>query len=439
VTSPDVSRAAGPEPVVVIGAGVSGCAAALAAASRGSRVLLLNAGLDSVGLPGYGPGLLLRPAEARSTPRDDPDGDDHRAPDGAIPSDHRIVAWLDEAALPLERVWMATARTPMSDAPRPADPALSDLLVVDRRSVSLGLKWLLENEPLIELRQGMVVAVDERPRDGVAGQGSTGCGVVARTVFGEELHGASIVLAVGLALGGRIIVGERETAGGRYGEVAADELCEYLGRKGVRFDAVEVEVGARIRPSVPWPTGSPDVVLTLGGNGIGGVRLRRVALEPAQPPRPDDVPVRPSTRVYEPGGTCATEPPSPYDETLAAVERGDSFAYVVAESAAAESEPGDLLLPDGLVSGEWYVHPRLLSVGRHEPERDVTQLSTVCRPAHTIRGQTIRGGEGQVLPGVWAAGQVAGAVGYAESLLSGWRVGVAAAEASPGVPAGGRS
>jgi folate-dependent tRNA-U54 methylase TrmFO/GidA len=46
-----------------------------------------------------------------------------------------------------------------------------------------------------------------------------------------------------------------------------------------------------------------------------------------------------------------------------------------------------------------------------------------------VRGSVFREGEGQVLPGVWASGQAAGAMGYVESLSSGWRVGIGAAEA----------
>ena len=56
-------------------------------------------------------------------------------------------------------------------------------------------------------------------------------------------------------------------------------------------------------------------------------------------------------------------------------------------------------------------------------------VGVLSRPAHTVTGSVAAEGEGEVLPGVWVAGQAAGASGYLGSLSSGWRIGQAMADA----------
>lgn len=184
--------------VVVVGAGVSGCACAVALAEAGVAVTLVGSALDVIGLPGYGPDVWIT----------DPD-------------------WWARVPRCLSDVWERGAYTPDDGTP---------LLVIDRRAVSLETKRLLESLALVDLRQGLVVDV-------VPGRDHPG--VEVHTAFGDIVEGAACVLAVGLGLGGRVTEGERQLSGARYGEVAADALYEALGARGVRFREVEREVGER--------------------------------------------------------------------------------------------------------------------------------------------------------------------------------------------------
>jgi len=47
--------------VIVVGAGVSGCACAAVLAEAGAQVLVVSSSLDVVGLPGYGPEVAAPP------------------------------------------------------------------------------------------------------------------------------------------------------------------------------------------------------------------------------------------------------------------------------------------------------------------------------------------------------------------------------------------
>lgn len=400
--------------VVVIGAGVSGCSAALALASRGVPVLLLNSGLDSVGLPGYGPVVtagVTSPAEA-----DDLLGPSD--PQGALEA-------LREAAPALGDVWLMNAWTWNKVVRDVAGSELPRAVVIDRRSVSLGTKWRVENERLIEMRQGLAVSVEA--------QGETG--IVVRTVFGEELYGRAALVTVGLALGGRIRVGAQEMAGGRYGEVAADALLGDLRSQGCRFDLAEKAVGARVQSAKSAParrSGSP--VPTEGGSaGLAAPRasLVEVGLIPVAA-------TKAGARYMEAEQQALCRPPSPYEEA----EKRPRVAYAVRMSPGLNADPADsagpewllsidgplAVVPDGIVTGEWYLAPGLLEETADEPVVDHLRMGTVTRPAHAVRGFVASEGEGKMLPGVWVAGQASGASGYVGSLSSGRRVGVAIAE-----------
>ena len=171
--------------VVVVGAGVSGCACAVALADLGVAVTLVSSALDIVGLPGYGPDVWIADQDSWAL----------------VP-------------LRLRDVWERGAYAPDDDTP---------LIVIDRRAVSLETKRLLEGLALVDLRQGLVV--DVRPV-------SDGAGIEVLTAFGDVVDGAACVLAVGLGLRGRVTEGERQLAGARYGEVAAEALLRGPGRSG---------------------------------------------------------------------------------------------------------------------------------------------------------------------------------------------------------------
>lgn len=400
--------------VVVIGAGVSGCSAALALASRGVPVLLLNSGLDSVGLPGYGPVVTADPtipAEA-----DNPLGT-------SDPQDVREALHL--AAPALAGVWLTNAWTwSKVDVDDAGGPELPKAVIIDRRSVSLGTKWRVENERLIEVRQGLAVSVEV--------QGETG--IVVRTVFGEELRGRVALVTVGLALGGRIQVGAQEMAGGRYGEVAADALLGDLSSQGCRFHLAEKAVGARVQsvqPALTRRSGSPRPIEG-GSTQVASPRVSLVEVGLTPVPAAEEAGAHDMKAERE--ALCS--PPSPYE---GAETRGPRVAYAVRVTSAPCADPADsaradkrsstdghlAVIPDGMVTGEWYVTPGFVEGAAREAVVYELRMGAVTRPAHTVRGFVASEGEGRILPGVWVAGQASGASGYVESLSSGRRIGVA--------------
>lgn len=358
--------------VVVVGAGVSGCACAVALAEAGVSVTLVNSALDIVGLPGYGPDLWLSDREAWT-----------RVPQRLRDAWERW-SYVSDDATPL-RDDATDARDDATYAPTDATP----LVVTDRRAVSLETKQLIESFLQIDLRQGLVV--DVRPSaDGRAE-------VEVETAFGDIVRGTACVLAVGLGLGGRVTEGGREIAGARYGEVAADALYEVLRDRGALFAMVEREVGDHI---VGWePAG------VVGGDLLGSgqaLLLRRATLSEA-------------TRTGMPGEGLVV-PPGPHEvagaQRLGALRAGDG-----APLGGPSHVPGAGIFPDEAATGEWYRSPGLAG--------EDGAPAQVVRGAHRVRGQVIvsldADGRLQRHRRTWVVGQAAGARTYLDSLVDGVR------------------
>jgi hypothetical protein len=205
--------------VVVVGAGVSGCACAAVLAGRGADVTVLNSVLDAVGLPGYGPDLV-----------------------GGSGGWAEIGATMEALPSVLRRAWLDAASVPEDGAP---------LLTVDRRAVSIETKRALERIPGLWFRQGLVTDIRMVPIESRFAYDLARARVEVETVFGEVIEADAVVLAVGLALGGHVTVGSTVLPGGRYGEVPADGLRQALEAMGVTFREATLEVGARFSGSTP--------------------------------------------------------------------------------------------------------------------------------------------------------------------------------------------
>jgi len=390
----------------VVGAGVSGCACALAAAEAGVSVLLVNSALDSVGSPAYGPAVWTDPRigeleEGALAVRPSPSepletlgrSDTHETSESIKMPAHepiRPAEALAAAAPGLARAWSRHSRLPADGSP---------VLLVDRRSVSLETKWRLENEPLVQLRQAVVTSVTSRS-DGT---------VLVESAFGEELEVDVVVLAVGLGLGGTVLVGTQEFPGGRYGEVAADRLFESLAAQGVAFREKKVAVGARLA----CRSGALDLRL-LAGNG----RVVALTLYEA------DGELSPNEECLS-SGDRGILPPSPYEDPI----RRSPGAVLVdgLQTDGALGPEGVWLAPDGIVTGEWYLDPGVADA----TTRSIASAEGwwIAEPRHSVRGNVIAGDRSggrcprEILDGVWIVGQAAGAEGYLESLESGWRLG----------------
>jgi hypothetical protein len=230
VTGNAADRRAEGGTAIVVGGGVSGCACAARLAGHGISVTVISSALDVVGLPGYGPTVEAGPA--------------------GWPQLVDVFECLPEA---LRRSWLGTAVVPVSGEPA---------LVIDRRAVSVETKRALETIPGLQFRQALITDARVLP-DGR---------VEVESAFGEVFAADVVVIASGLALQGRVEVGEEVLAGGRYGEVPANELHGSLSALGMSFVETAVEVGPRYAHDsleILAVSGSPSG--TVGGEEAGQV------------------------------------------------------------------------------------------------------------------------------------------------------------------------
>jgi len=236
--------------VVVVGAGISGCACAATLTAAGVGVTFISSALDSVGQPGYGPVVSA----------DGGGWDQVAAALAALPPVLR-TPWLEAStAAPETATEMPqTATAAPQTATARLDPAARTdsgpaFFYVDRRMLSIETKRALERLPGLEFRQALVTEVRlATPRtlptgdDGEWGphDGEHCSRLIIGTAFGETIETDAVILAVGLSLDGRVRVGDDVLPGGRYGETAAAGLREALEALGATFDEQTVEIGPR--------------------------------------------------------------------------------------------------------------------------------------------------------------------------------------------------
>jgi hypothetical protein len=388
--------------VMVVGAGVSGCACGAILAAAGLDVTLVSSALDLVGLPSYGPEVWV--------------GGD---------CIERCTEALDELPSVLRDVWVDACVVPEGPP---------SCVVVDRRRLSVETKRALEGFGGLKFRQGLVVDLRVGgARAGLVAQAVVG-GPMARgecleleTAFGEVLCADVVVLATGLSLGGRVVVGEQEMVGGRYGETPSDRLMESLTALGAEWAEATQFVGPRRGAAAP-DTGEMealrDVSPRKGGPAcavsVDAMPLRSALSRTAEQERTRACDAR---RSASDAGSMwsAGLPPSPY---FGAVDGLAGFQCGV-DSGGMAAEGAWGAVPDGLATGEAYLVPGASGgVG-------LFREGAETRVAQSVRGLAIRNvdtggrfvgsdvGQGRV----WVAGRAAGASGYVESLRSGVRVG----------------
>jgi tRNA uridine 5-carboxymethylaminomethyl modification enzyme len=205
--------------IVVVGGGHSGCEAALAAARLGCRTMMLTLNLDKIAWQPCNP-AVGGPAKSQLTHEVDALGGEI----GKI-SDQ---TYLQKRLLNCSRgpaVWALRAQT-------------------DKREYAAVMKNIVENQPNLSIREGMVT-------DLVLGKNDEVIGV--ETYFGTCFAAKAVIITTGTFLGGKIWVGNKSMPAGRAGEFAAQGLTETLNNLGFETDRLKTGTPARVdRRSVDY-------------------------------------------------------------------------------------------------------------------------------------------------------------------------------------------
>lgn len=197
--------------VIVVGAGHSGCEAAVAAANLGSKVMLATMNMQTIAqmscnpaMGGVAKGQIVREVDALGGY-------------SGIVTDHTMIQFR----------MLNRSKGPAMWSPR----AQSD------RMLFAG-KWrnMLEAHPNIDFWQEMVT--------GLIVKDGTVKGV--RTSIGLEIESKSVVLTNGTFLNGLIHIGEKQFGGGRAGERAAKGITEQLAELGFQSGRMKTGTPPRV-------------------------------------------------------------------------------------------------------------------------------------------------------------------------------------------------
>ncbi|WP_298617139.1 tRNA uridine-5-carboxymethylaminomethyl(34) synthesis enzyme MnmG [uncultured Thermosynechococcus sp.] len=211
--------------VIVVGAGHAGCEAALATARLGCRTLLLTLNLDKIAWQPCNP-AVGGPAKSQLV--------------------HEVDALGGEIGRVTDRTYLQKR---LLNASR--GPAVWALRAqTDKREYSAVMKQVVENQPNLLLREGMVTDLILDANDTVIG---------VETYFGVAFRCQAVILTTGTFLGGRIWVGDKSMPAGRAGEFAAEGLSQTLARLGFEVDRLKTGTPARVdRRSVDYSKLEPQ-------------------------------------------------------------------------------------------------------------------------------------------------------------------------------------
>ncbi len=197
--------------VVVVGAGHAGCEAALASARIGCSTLLLTIGLDTVAQMSCNPSI------------------------GGLAKGHlvhEIDALGGEMGLNIDATGIQFRR--LNTRKGPAVRAAR--AQADRMAYSARMKNVIEAEPLLDLKQGLVdeLLVEKHRVVGV------------RTREGLSFFGKTVVLTTGTFMRGLIHIGLNSYAGGRAGEPSAEGISASLKSLGLEVGRLKTGTPARL-------------------------------------------------------------------------------------------------------------------------------------------------------------------------------------------------
>ena len=198
--------------VIIVGAGHSGCEAALAVARLGCRTLMLTLNLDKIAWQPCNPAVGA-PAKSQLV--------------------HEVDALGGEIGKMADRTYLQ--KRVLNSSRGPAVWALR--AQTDKREYAAVMKQIVETQENLAVREGMVTDLVLGPNDEVVG---------VQTYFGVAFRCRAVVLTTGTFLGGRIWVGDKSMAAGRAGEFAAVGLTETLNQLGFETDRLKTGTPARV-------------------------------------------------------------------------------------------------------------------------------------------------------------------------------------------------
>ncbi len=197
--------------VIVVGAGHAGCEAAAAAATMGSKVMLITMNRDAIAkmscnpaMGGIAKGQILREIDA-------------------IGGRSGIIA--DQSMI--QFCMLNTSKGPAMWSPRTQN---------DRMQFSALWRATLESIPRIDFWEELV-------REIIVHQGRA---IGIKTYRGTEIRAQAVILTNGTFLNGRIHIGEKQFSGGRAGERTSTGLTEQLSALGFASGRMKTGTPPRI-------------------------------------------------------------------------------------------------------------------------------------------------------------------------------------------------